>query len=90
MNNDSHARVHEIDAALFAFDKCYKYVVSEIESRMKEKIILLIESNDEELRGEIKAYQSFLTLPQQLQEERERLTALPDEGAGSNALVQYD
>lgn len=83
-------RIEEIDKALAAMKSCYKHVVSEIESRVKEKIALLIDSNDEQLRGEIKAYQSILALPQQLQQERDQLTALPDEGAGSGALVQYD
>lgn len=85
----SQERISEIDSALAAFEKCYKHVVSEIESRMKEKIVRLVECNDEQLRGEIKAYQSLLDLPQQLQQERASLSALPDEGAGSGALVQY-
>lgn len=89
-NADSQARVAEIDEALASMRSCYKSVVSEIESRLMEKIVRLIDSNDEQLRGEIKAYQSLLTLPQQLQQERDQLTALPDEGAGSGALVQYD
>jgi len=56
---------------------------------MKEKIVRLIQSNDEQLRGEIKAYQSILDLPQQLQQERQALTALPDEGAQSGALIEF-
>lgn len=82
-------RLAEVDAALAAFEKCYKHVVYEIESRMKEKIVRLIQSNDEQLRGEIKAYQSILDLPQQLQQERQSLTALPDEGAQSGALIEF-
>lgn len=89
-DNKAADRVAEIDESLAAIRICYKHVVSEIESRMKEKIVRLIDSNDEQLRGEIKAYQSLLTLPEQLQQERDQLTALPDEGAGSGALVQYD
>lgn len=82
-------RLAEVDEALASFEKCYKHVVYEIESRMKEKIVRLIQSNDEQLRGEIKAYQSILDLPQQLQQERQALTALPDEGAQSGALIEF-
>lgn len=90
INGESGTRISEIDEALDSMRNCYKNVVSEIESRMKEKIVRLIDSNDEQLRGEIKAYQSLLTLPEQLQQERDQLTALPDSGADSGALVQYD
>ena len=83
------SRLKEIDDALAAFEKCYKHVVYEIESRMKAKIVQLIQSNDEQVRGEIKAYQSLLDLPQQLQQERQSLIALPDEGAKSGALIEY-
>lgn len=86
----SSERLEEVDAALAAFEKCYKHVVYELESRMKSKIVQLIQSNDEQLRGEIKAYQSILDLPQQLQQERQALTALPDEGAKSGALIEFD
>ena len=89
-SNQAESRIAEIEEALASMRNCYKSVVSEIESRMKDKIVRLIDSNDEQLRGEIKAYQSLLTLPEQLQQERDQLVALPDEGAGSGALVQYD
>ena len=82
-------RITELDEALAAFEKCYKHVVYEIESRMKAKILQLIQTNDEQVRGEIKAYQSLLDLPQQLQQERQALTALPDEGAQSGALIEF-
>ena len=82
-------RITELDEALAAFEKCYKHVVYEIESRMKEKIVRLIQSNDEQLRGEIKAYQSILDLPEQLHQERQALIALPDEGAQSGALIEF-
>lgn len=83
-------RLAEIDSTLAAFEKCYKHVVYEIESRMKSKIVQLIQTNDEQVRGEIKAYQSLLDLPQQLQQERQSLIALPDEGAKSGALIEFD
>lgn len=82
-------RIAEIDNALAACEKCYKHVVYEIESRMKAKIVQLIQTNDEQVRGEIKAYQSLLELPQQLQQERQSLIALPDEDAKSGSLIQY-
>ena len=82
-------RLAEIDNALAAFEKSYKHVVYEIESRMKAKIVQLIQTNDEQVRGEIKAYQSLLDLPQQLQQERQSLIALPDEGAKSGPLIEY-
>ena len=85
----SQERINELDNALTAFEKCYKHVVYEIESRMKAKIVQLIQTNDEQVRGEIKAYKSLLDLPQQLQQERQSLIALPDEGAKSGALIEY-
>jgi len=85
----SEARINELDAAIAAFDNSYKYVVFEIESLLKEKVARLIQSNDEQLRGEIKAYQSLLSLPEQLKQERQSLTALPDPGAESGALIEY-
>lgn len=83
-------RLREIDVAISAFESCYKHVVYEIESRMKAKIVQLIQTNDEQVRGEIKAYQSLLDLPQQLQQERQSIIALPDEGANSGALIEFD
>jgi len=88
MSNDNE-RIKELDDALASFEKCYKHVVYEIESRIKAKIVQLIQTNDEQVRGEIKAYQSLLDLPQQLQQERQSLIALPDEGAKSGSLIEY-
>ena len=78
------ARSGNISKGLEAMKSAWPFVYLEIESRISELTATLISSNDEQVRGKIKALKDIQELPFLLQAEQEGIrAALSEQDAAS-------
>jgi hypothetical protein len=71
---ESEQRIAHIGQGLQAIQSGWPFLLGELEARIKELTISLINNNDEQTRGQIKALMALTELPQTLATERESMS----------------
>lgn len=75
-------RINQISAGLERMAHAWPFVAGEIEARAKELIESLLNQDNEQTRGQIKALRWVMDLPSTLAQERDGMSAaLADEAA---------
>jgi hypothetical protein len=67
-------RINHIGQGLQAIQSGWPFLLGELETRIKELTASLINNNDEQTRGQIKALIAITELPQTLATERESMS----------------
>lgn len=70
-----HERINQISAGLDAMRFCWPFVEGEITARIEALTLLLINDNNEQTRGRIKALLELKNLPDTLAQERDGMSA---------------
>lgn len=72
---EPEARINEISRCLSAIGNGWPLIAMEISRKLEEHIASLIEADNEQTRGRIKALTAVLELPQTLSDERDGISA---------------
>lgn len=77
-------RINQISAGLDRMAHAWPFVAGEIEARIASRIEDLVNQDNEQTRGQIKALRWVLDLPSALRDERDGMSAaLADEAAAN-------
>lgn len=79
---DIEQRINHIGQGLQAIQSGWPFLLGELQARIKTLTVSLINNNDEQVRGQIKALLAITELPQTLATERESMSdALSEQDA---------